>query len=302
MRRYLVDNILPARQFHIFSGASGAGKTTLMLQLFRDLLDGKPWFSHTTHPPKSFAYVACDRDVDEYEEKFAILGIKPFPITSLVMDESFQPARLGTPAGRKEAFPQLWAKLGHPELMVFDPISPFLPSDLKDYHTVMDALIWFCRFLGRVDSTLWGSHHAGKLRMDAQFARAQDRSNGSGALLGYSGTQIFLTDRMETKDQLNHILTINPHNAPLEEHKLTRDEKTGGFQVDAPVEEVVRELKLLKLVPEAPEQIPLGDLVEQGCSLLDCSSATLRRLIDRLISKGIIYKPAHGLYARSRPS
>ncbi len=298
--RYVVDDILPANQIHLFAGASGAGKTTLALQYMRHLLDGVPWFNHPVHPPKSFAYVACDRQGAEYEDKFEKLRIKPFPIHSLVEDPKFDPLQLSSPKGRMDAFPAVWEACGRPHFFVLDPISPFLPSDLKDYHAVASALLWFTRFCIKNDVTIWAHHHAGKLRMDGQFARAQDRINGSGALLGYSGTQVFITDAAEVQDAPGYyILTINPHNAPPETHKLIRTEGTGAFDHWTEADVVARDYRVLALVPEEPASIPYAELTGTAANMLDVCPKTIQRTLENLLTSGKVVREK-GRYSKPR--
>ena len=298
--RYLVDDILPANQLHLFAGASGAGKTTLALQYMRKLLDGSPWFGHAVHPPKSFAFVCCDRQAAEYEDKFEKLRVKPFPIHSLVENPTFDPLTLATAKGRTDAFPKVWEAVGCPELLVMDPISPFLPSDLRDYHAVASSLLWFTRFCIRHNITIWAHHHAGKLRMDAQFARAQDRINGSGALLGYSGTQIFITDAAEVHDAPGYyILTINPHNAPPETHKLMRTDGTGAFDHWTEADVVARDYRVLALIPEEPASIPFAEITGTAANMLDVSPKTIQRTLENLLTAGKVVRE-RGRYAKPR--
>lgn len=297
--RYVVESLVPRRQIHLLIGASGAGKTTLGFQLCRDLLDGKPWMGHKVVVPKSFAYVACDRPAEEYQEKFKILGITPFELHSLVERADFDIGHLCTHQGRKNVFPNIWAALGKPEFLVVDPISPFFPSNLKDYHQVADALTWFNRFCLHNDITIWGYHHAGKLRLDSQFARAQDRSNGSGAIQGYSGTNFVLSDASEVPGNPGyHLLTVVPHNAAPELHRFRRDALTGAFTVWTEAKEVARREQIIRIVPVPPEKIGFNDLVEAASDALDVSKRTIARDVKLLLEDGRISKTEDGYYSR----
>lgn len=299
-RIYVVDSLIPAYQLHLLSGASGAGKTTLVFQQCRDLLDGKPWFGHAVHPPKKFAYLACDRALDEYEEKFELMGIEPFPIHSILQDKSFKPRNLAKPEVRERYFLEIWQQLGEPDFLVVDPISPFLTSNLKDYHAVMDSLIGFTRFCTDHLVTIQGLHHAGKLAVNSGFMRAQDRTNGSGGLLGYSGTQMFLTDALEDPKQPgHHTFTINPHNSECEHHKIVRN-KQGIFVPWVEADTVATDENLLALIPYEPETIESQTLVNRASESLDKSDKTIRNLLTGLKKESRITSPVHGTYSRKK--
>ena len=90
LNEYLIDRILPAYQIHLLGGASGAGKTTFLLQYLRQALDGGDWFGHKCNRMR-LAYIACDRRQQEYDEKFQLMGIKPFEVSSLLGNPGYDP-------------------------------------------------------------------------------------------------------------------------------------------------------------------------------------------------------------------
>ena len=301
--KYLIEGILPANQVHILAGASGAGKTTFLLQYLRDFLDGKPFFGHSTKPC-GVAYVGADRQEAEYTEKFSLMDIEAFPLTSIVLDPSYKPRLLSKPEPRNTLLRQMISQFRSviPDLglLVIDPISPLLPNKLSDYHEVADALIGLTRLCIEQDITLIGTHHATKLKPDTQFVRPQDRILGSAALLGYSGTHLFLSSPQENKEEL-YVLTIVPHNAPPETHRLTR-EKNGRFVVVTDAQGVVEHHALLRLVPNEPNWIDWATLRDKAIEALHISQATLKRRLDQLESDGYIKQPGKGKYQRRRLS
>ena len=298
---YLIDGILPAQQVHILAGASGAGKTTFLLQYLRDFLDGKQFFSHVAKPC-GLAYVGADRQEAEYTEKFALMGIEPFQLTSIVLNQRYKPRILSKPDKRDELLRHMVSEFRAciPDfgLLVIDPLSPLLPNKLGDYHEVADALVGLTRLCIEEEITIIGTHHATKLKPDTQFVRPQDRILGSAALLGYSGTHMFLSSPQENNEGL-YVLTIVPHNAPPETHRLTR-EKNGRFAVVTDAQGVVEHHALLRLVPYEPDWIDFSTLKDKAKEALHISDATIYRRLNQLETDGYVKQPSKGKYQRRR--
>lgn len=302
---YLIDTIFPARQVHIFAGSSGAGKSSLLLQLCRDFLEGKPWFGHKTHPA-SFAYIACDRTWEEYQDKMVLMKLTGFEVQSLVSNTFFDPSRFGRePKSAIDFLKGMHQNFGSPRFMVIDPLSPFLPRELNSYHDVASSLIGLTRFCLKESVTIIGTHHATKLRDETKFKRPQDRILGSAALQGYSGTHCFLTSPQEVYHRHQEveasILTLVPHNSHPEEHHLLRDNITGLFVPFIPEDEYNENSKVLDLMPKPPDSMSSQALVELIEANIDVSRATAFRRIAKLVEAGKLERLESGWYRR-RPT
>jgi RecA-family ATPase len=71
----LIDDILPEKEIHLIAGASGAGKTTWVLQtLYNEWQRGKPVLGYASHPGK-WVYVAADRSIVAVHRRLAALHI-----------------------------------------------------------------------------------------------------------------------------------------------------------------------------------------------------------------------------------
>lgn len=298
---YLVDQILPKFRPHIIAGASGAGKTTLGFQLCRDALDGKAWFGHPVQPDLKLGYIGTDRNSEAYRHKFSTMGIKPFPVYSFLDSKKYRPSQVK--ANPMEWLETAWKMGDRPDLLVIDPLSCFLPAKIADYHANADCLVLMSQFCKEFSVTILGFYHAGKLKQEQGFMRAQDRILGSGALLAFSDTQIFLTDAAEIPKQPGyHLLTINPHDAPLEEHKLVRVKGSGTFEPWVEADEYVREQRVLKAVPFEPDRRATSEIVAETTDALDISERSVRRIIKKLEDDGAIKGHGYGYLSRLKAS
>lgn len=299
---YIIEGLLPARQVHIMAGASGSGKTDLLLQYLSEIQQSQPFFNHTVNPGNRIAYIGTDRPIEEYEEKFILRSIpKNFPICSVVTQSDFRPRDIAQPHKRIPTLKRLVDGLRATDptvsVIVLDPLSTFLPSKLGDYHLVADALIEMTRFCADENLTILGTHHATKLKPDTAFKRPQDRILGSAALLGYSGTHMFLTSPEESPDDDFYTLTLVPHNYPPESYKLLRD-PLGRFQIVTAADAVAREASKspdFLPIPHAPDSIHIDDIAK---SLPHLSRATIYRHTQKLLDSGIVASPQRGYFQR----
>lgn len=75
--RYIVDGIFSAPGLHLVAGASGAGKTTWLLETFvNEWSVGRPVLGYPSHP-EPWAYVSGDRAEQDVWKRVAALAIAP---------------------------------------------------------------------------------------------------------------------------------------------------------------------------------------------------------------------------------
>ena len=72
--KYIIDSLFPRRSLHLCAGASGAGKTILLLETMTRWSRGEPVFGHASHP-EPWLYVSGDRSAEDVQRKIASLGI-----------------------------------------------------------------------------------------------------------------------------------------------------------------------------------------------------------------------------------
>ena len=73
-RKYVVDGLIPAYQCHVVCGESGAQKTSILLTLLDDWLQGEDVLGRKSFPAPML-YIAYDRGREATEETFETLGL-----------------------------------------------------------------------------------------------------------------------------------------------------------------------------------------------------------------------------------
>lgn len=290
----LVTGLLPERQVSILAGASGAGKTTLALQLLRQIQLGGPAFGMAVDPrlaaPGAIGYIVADRTSEDLKETAQAVGldVSTLKMRSLVDDVSIDiTAFEQNPTG---VLFDLLKSIKECLLIVVDPLIVFTGVDTNKYHLNAAKLIRINRFCMDYGLTILGTHHAGKARTDFGFKRAQDRINGSGALLGYTSTQLFLATPEETDDDYFQWTIVSHHAAP---RTLFLSRFSHGFDL----------VKEKEIGPEPPLETRIMGLLAIGpCKAQDivsgarASRSSVYRCLDSMEHSGVVIKTQFGHY------
>lgn len=286
----LVQHLLPRHEISIIAGASGAGKTSITMQLISCIQHHRPFFGMSTTPNTRIGYIAADRGGDSINHwaKIMDVDLSQIKFKSLVKDEDIDLKKFETnPMG---LLLNLIRSMMPLDLLIIDPLIVFFGTDTKSYTTNAKCLIQLNRVAHQHKVTILGIHHAVKARTDFGFKRPQDRISGTGAFLGYSSTQIFL-DTPEESGESHHTLHIISHTAAPMAFSLVR----GTDAVFYPAES--EETQLSKLILSA---VPIHGAIATA-DIVAALGSTPRRTVElylnRLLREGVLTRPSHGKYA-----
>lgn len=226
----LIEHILPKHEVSILAGASGAGKTTLIMQVLCNLQHNEPVFGHAIEEDLKIGYLAADRTWDAYARLAMQVGadLDRMVVRALIDDTSIDIENLERDS-QGVMYNVLKSMVAEGcNLIVVDPLVVLLGSDINTYHIVAARMIRLNRFCKANQVTILGTHHATKARTDFSFKRPQDRISGSSALLGFTSTQLFLASAQESGQEYTqwHIVS---HHAAAEVINLERDKNSGLF-------------------------------------------------------------------------
>jgi RecA-family ATPase len=287
----IISGVLPQQEASILAGASGAGKTTLIMQMLKDLLDGRPVFGHPVLPHIRVGYIAGDRTWRSYQSTAERIGLdlNRIKVKTLVDDLSIDLSKLGTDP--MHVLSTLISQLTPVDLVVVDPLIMFLGCNTNLYNMVASKLIQVNRWCIAHSITILGTHHASKARTDFSFLRPQDRINGTGALLGFTSTQMFLTDPQETEDSNLAEFHIIPHTAKPHVVYLQRDDN--GLFIEAQVHtKPMTPAEKLPTLFQFEHQLTYAHIIDQMKPL--CSERTAARLLAEFTSMGLLVKTEKG--------
>lgn len=304
-----LPDIFTLGSLNLLAGASGIGKTALMAWMMTRFRDGASLFGHATNPPTAIGYFSADRPWKDTLKWFEKVGYPDVRHYSLVDDHSMS---LDGPQLRKRErvkfFQTCADKLDLPPgaLLIVDPIALFLGGNLLDYDAVAFACMGIHRYADTRRYCCWGMAHASKQKGDekARYMRLQDRISGTNALLGFTGTQMYLAPPGETESDF-YTFMWNPHNAPAESFELDKDPKTGLFRA---VKQRTRpDLTTLPvavqsvyaLFPASPATLSTVDLITLVKDAI--SRPTLFRHLKVLVDTGHIEQPQRGLWRIAPP-
>lgn len=294
----------------MLAGASGIGKTALIASIATRIHAGGALFGHQLIQPPAVGYISADRGGASARLWFEAAGYPDIPQYSLVDDQGFDVKQLLSKYGGAELLAHCIDKLHMPPgaLIFVDPIALFVGSNLLDYRAVAIACIQIQRWLTTHPYCLIGVCHTSKQKGDVKdrYLRPQDRILGTGALLGYTSTQMYLMAPEESGAEDGcHTFLWNPHHAREESFQLRKGAE-GLFSLDSvlvPITEAMDAAleSLLLLFPPADRAISTAQLVQMlnhdvGHDPLP--QRTLTRRLRTLEAQGHVWQPRKGLWAR----
>ena len=292
----IIDSILPAGEVSILAGASGAGKTTLIMHMLTALQSNVPVWGHGIKKDLRIGYIAADRTWRSYQKtaKLANLDLDTLKVRALIDDPAIDLDLFEkSPIDELE---RLIRSMLPVDLVVVDPLVVFLGVDTNKYHLNAARLIRLNKLCLANNLTILGTHHATKARSDYSFKRPQDRISGTSALLGFTSTQLFLAAPEETgrTDNLYEWHVIS-HHAPAKVLTFTRE--NGSFEyvgsestAPQPLEDRMLALFLID------SSSPLTRQFVQSSLATYSSQPTIDRLLKKLLEMQVLEKDGYGAY------
>ena len=309
---------LPAYQVHLFSGASGSGKTALSAQLISAFLSGGEWLGLKIRQPPFVGLLAADRAWTDHKLWLDAAGVADLPHYSLVDDATvtgklIRSRRAGDRFDLfKASATKLLRSVGHESwpadsFLIVDPISLFLGGDFLRYDAVYTHLLDLSQWALQHRVTLLGIAHAGKQRGDPKlrYTRPQDRIAGTTAQTGCAGTTLHLAPPTETEEDW-YELTLVPHHAPAMTVRLDRADQDGLFWPLSTVTPSRREKRTVELAervltqfPSHPEKIHYRELVTRCETALNLKRRSVLKYLTQLHAGGRVLRAERGWWVRA---
>lgn len=311
----IIPHVLPTGTMHLLSGAPGAGKTTVMAQLFAALQQGKPFFGRHGRAPAAIGYVSTDRPYEDHSRWFELAGAHIDAAWSIHGDPSLTGAKIrariakdGTGWLLEYVVDKLWPQ-GVPQdsLIVLDPTVLFVGGDLQNYTTVFTHMIDLTKWAAASNCTILGVTHASKQKAgaDHRYKRPQDRVSGTTAQTGTVGTTMHLAPPTECEDEDGHSeLHIGPRSAPEFVVWLERGHDGLFKLVERPMPKeqeknptAISQI-ILGLVPTEPAVVATKDVNSQVALLHGLTRMTVHRHLKMLEESGAIKSAGFGRWSR----
>jgi len=285
---YLIEEVLPENELHIFAGPSGAGKTRLLFQGLQEWQQSGTFLGFKCKPFPETLYLACDRSKASVEETLS----------------SFPAMRLDWDSIRGQGITSLnTLKSDHPKVkfLIIDGIATLVPDGkVNEYGAVATFLCTLGKFCTANRITILGIGHSAKTKETERYSNPRQRILGSVAWAAYAET-IFNLEPIKPDDptQSARRLFIGPRNH--REHIINLEMKDGILiPVFNPIiEEAItfskNESIIYGIVSTAPEPIERQTVVVEG-EKLGLSRSTTDRCLTSLVLKRVLRREQYGVF------
>lgn len=292
-----IEDLLPFGKVSIFAGASGSGKTILIAEWIKRIMDGRTVCGHKTHKPTGFYYLAADRDWSTYALAFKNAGILDIPHFCLATDHPVSPINWN-PKGALTLFADCLDRLNPiPGSMVcVDPVSPlFLAGDQNKARDVAVSVMTYGRECDKRQITMLGFGNVSKIKANEGqegYLRPRDRIAGSGAFSAYAYTMLHLNPPASPTEPF--VLTTAPRTFIDQTFEFQFDQETKLFvpwqgTLDASKDPLKdRPTRIYALIPDTPEGTHTRELVIVAMETLKIDRSTVYRALKKLVERKLI--------------
>ncbi len=322
-RQFLVDTILPSREFHIIAGPSGVGKTTWLLPLIHKWSEGEPVLGFKSNP-FPYVYISCDRSLNALDSTLERVGLRDWRIHAYsiedldkylkrykvpFVDERTGENRLGTHEDLTLAFlPELFNDYMKFDIKVFivEGYGWFMESPNGNKGAYRDTIrlgSTIRKAYERYGCSLIVTTHVPKMKKGEGYANPRERIIGSVGQAAVASTIILL----ETGDEgdihdMNRIVTICPRDskAITLAYELNN---SGGYELCKDQDSTVKERRALSVLDNKLGNEQVGVLLttamfEDWAKEYKLSDATMFRWIKNLVELGELQKCGRALYKK----
>lgn len=306
---WLVEQILPAGEFHVIGGPSGGGKTTLIMQLVTDWTAGRPVFGYASYP-RPFVYVSLDRGEKSLRRTLRRCGIDPDTFPYICPLSTTKPV-LGfqdlVEHFVKPRFPEVIAAGG---VIIIEGVTTLMPGAGKanDYTATFKFFSYLSAFCSETGISIIGVMHSPKMRESERYLNPRQRLMHSVAIGAIAETIILSEPSFESPIKLDRIVTVLPRNAPEQEFRMRLDEN--GMHQPAPVEEAAKvnkgELKASQKFDlhiaglEVGTEFTTGNILEELSG--DMSERTIKNGLVQAEADKRIERVSHGRWRKVGPA
>lgn len=285
----IVETIFPGQRLHLIGGASGAGKTTWMMQFLESWRRGEPIYGNKSNPSE-FIFLSYDRAEDDFEETCERMKIDPATYNFVAPKKSdFRMEFLNMLGKLSKANPAA-------RLLVVEGLSVKTPmGKINDPCVVGPWLREIGDACKEYELTILGSLHTAKTKEKDGYRAPRAKLSGCAAWAGFASTVIVLEEQGADTENSRRTLFILPRNAPKQVKTL--DFKDGRMYEIVKTRSV-RERIIAWLETGAPDEFSA-----QLCSLaIDAAPASIYTELPIIEKTGLIRKVSHGVYARTAPT
>ena len=292
--KYIIDKILPAGTLNLIGGASGAGKTTWLLQLLYDWSHGLPVLGAYESYPCKWIYVSCDRATLETDRTIRRLALDEWegwdpPIYSV------EELMKGEPDIQK-----IYMRFPDVDLFIVEGLQGFIPQAPGQSQN-RSEMLWVLNLRRTILShgkTIVGTTHTPKQKWGDNFSNSRANILGSSSLIASCSTIITVDLPRTARESKKPVetdereVTIHCRDGRDLLIPYTRDAH-GRF---IPPKQEEQELSLtLYLLTSKEELIPTTTMLEWG-SRSGISRATTFRWIKQMLTEKRLEKAGHGIY------
>lgn len=196
--KFVVDTLFPTKEIHLIFGPSGAGATTLLLQIIADYSAGRPVLDRFPSHPMPFCLISCAKSLSATRRHMKRLGMDPSQIPHLALS-----GRRGDDHHFANVYDLADRHLdGRLKVLFIDGLSTLCDkvADDKAVTAFMSNIIATCE---EHDVTVIATIRASKARSGEGYVSIRERIIGSGAFASFADTKIGI-DPVKPSDPANH--------------------------------------------------------------------------------------------------